>query len=61
MRAFSVCDRLMRNHNENTLRMDVIHTDLNTAYAQMGSEVLFLLCDIKILEITISGTFSIIY
>lgn len=51
----------MQNHNENTLRMDVIHTDLNTAYAQMGSEVLFLLCDIKILEITISGTFSIIY
>lgn len=46
----------MQNHNENTLRKDVIHTDLNTVCVQMGSEVLFLTCNIKILEITISGT-----
>lgn len=55
MHAVSVGDRLMQNHNENTLRMDVIHSDLNTAYVQMGNEVLFLTCNIKVLEITISG------
>lgn len=37
--------------------MNVIHTDLKAAYIQMGSEVLFLTCHIKILEITISGTY----
>lgn len=36
--------------------MDVIYTDLNTAYFQIGSEVLSLTCNIKILEITVSGT-----
>lgn len=36
--------------------MDVIHTGLNTAYVQMGIEALFLTCDIKIIEITISET-----
>lgn len=46
----------MENHNENSMRMDAIHTDLNTAYIQVGSEVLFLTADIKMLEITIPGT-----
>lgn len=45
----------MQNHNKNTFRMDVICTDLNTGYFQMGTEVLFLTCNIKILEITVSG------
>lgn len=35
--------------------MDVICTDLNAGYFQMGTEVLFLTCNIKILEITVSG------
>lgn len=45
----------MQNHNKNTFRMDVICTDLNAGYFQMGTEVLFLTCNIKILEITVSG------
>lgn len=56
MHAVSIFYGLMENHNENTLRMDVICTDLNTVYFQMGTEVLFLTCNIKILEITVSGT-----
>lgn len=56
MHAVSIFYRLMQNNNENTLRMDVICTDLNTGYFQMESEVLFLTCNIKILEITVSGT-----
>lgn len=55
MHAVSVCDSCMQNRNENTLGMDNNHTDLDTPYIQMGSEVLFLTCTIKIFEITISG------
>lgn len=55
MHGVSIFYRLMQNHNKNTFRMDVICTDLNAGYFQMGTEVLFLTCNIKILEITVSG------